>query len=355
MKRLMIFLALVFVIAGCQSATNTPAPKPTVLTYSTPIMLPTLTPQPLTDPELGKLKQQLKAAFDAKDSDKLRDTISFSKWVGSIYRQGGTMPIDPPRGLALSMQFAKDFDLEIDAERPTYEPNWSMNDAGAAEFVRVTPKDGSAPFFAHLLIKHEPGGWRYVGIITRIPYYDAPTVAQLRADTNKYLGKEFMYVGTYQGKENPPSDAGPAPTDNAFLVNTFAGPIWVTMSEAAYVLPLPADVDTKTGQPVRLFGTVKEKNGQSYIEADSVTFISPDDFAHSRGVIEAVDAAARTVKIKSENNGATTLYLPTLAFVSLADGTRGEFADLKVGQTIDAIGVPQKDGTLLVEQLYLAK
>ena len=355
MKRLVLILSLMFVIAGCQNATATPASTATVPAYSTPITLPTLTPQPLTDPELGKLKAQIKAAFDAKDADKLRDTISFSKWVASIYRQGGTMPIDPPRGLALSMQFANEFGLEIDPERPTYEPNWSLNDADTAEFVRVTPKDGTAPFFAHLMINHEPGGWRYVGIVTRIPYYDAPTVAQLRADTNTYLGKEFMYVGTYQGKENAPSEAGPAPNPNAFILNTFAGPIWVTMSEAAYVHALPADIESKKGQPVRLFGTVKAQNGQPYIEADSVTFISPNDFAHTRGVIESVDATTRIVNIKAENGGANVLKIPALGFISLADGTHGKFSDLKGGQTIDALGVPQKDGTLLVEQMYVAK
>lgn len=357
MKQFLFSILVVAVIAGCQSANTTPAPggTATALPYATPILLPTLTPQPLTDPELGKMKAQIKSAFDTKDVDKLRDTISFSKWVASIYRQGGTMPIDPPRGLTLSMQFAKEYDLEIDTERPTYEPNWSMNDADTAEFVRVTPKDGSEPFFAHLMINHEPGGWRYVGIVTRIPYYDAPTVGQLRADTNKYLGKELMYVGTYQGKANPPAEAGPAPNENAFIVNTFAGPIWVTMSDAVYVHALPADIETKLGQPVRLFGTIKEQNGQPYIESDSVTFISPDDFAHTRGVIETVDTATRTVTIKPEGGGASTLKIPELAFISLADGSRGTLAALKAGQTIDALGVPQQDGKLLVEQLYLAQ
>lgn len=357
MKRFVFLILLVAVIAGCQNATPTPTPvaMATAPAYATPIILPTLTPQPLTDPELGKMKAQLKVAFDTRDSDKLRDTISFSKWVGSIYRQGGTMPIDPPRGLTLSMQFANEYGLEIDTERPTYEPNWSMNDVDTAEFVRVTPKDGTAPFFAHLLITHEPGGWRYTGIVTRIPYYDAPTVAQLRADTNKYVGKEFMYVGTYQGNANPPAEAGPAPNENAFLVNTFAGPIWVTMLESPYVLPLPDDLNTKVGQPVRLFGTIKEQNGQPYIESDSVTFIAPDDFAHTRGVIETVDTATRTVTIKPEAGGASVLKIPELGFISLADGSRGTLSDLKAGQTIDALGVPQQDGKLLVEQLYLAQ
>lgn len=355
MKRLVVLILSVIVAVGCQNATATPVPSTATPTVYVMPELPTLTPQPLTDPELGKFKQQLKTAFDAKDGDKMRDTISFSNWVASIYRQGGTMPIDPMHGLDLSLQFVKEFGVEVDPERPTYEPNWSVNDARTSEFARVTPKDSSDPFYAHLFIVHEPGGWRYTGILTRIPYYDAPTIAQLRANTGKYLGKELMYVGTYQGRDNPPAEAGPAPGDKAFVVNTFGGPIWVTMSEADYVLPLPADMNSKKGQPVRLFGTIKEQNGQPYIESDSVSLISEGDFAHTRGVIESVDEAARTVKIKAEDNGAGMLKIPVLGFVSLADGSRGKFSDLKAGQTIDAIGVPKQDGSILVEELYLAR
>lgn len=355
MKRLVVLILLILVAVGCQAATATPVPTSATPTVIAMPELPTLTPQPLTDPELAKLKQQLKTAFDAKDGDKLRDTIFFIQWVASIYRQGGTMPIDPRHGLELSLQFANEYNLEIDPERPTYKPNWSVNDAPASEFVRVTPKDGSEPFYAHLMITHEPGGWRYTGIITRIPYYDAPTIAQLRANTAKYLGKEFMYVGTYEGKENPPVEAGPAPDDKAFVVNTFAGPIWVTLSAAEYVNPLPVDLNSKKGQLVRLFGTIKEQNGKPYIESDSVSFISTDDYGHTRGVIESVDEAARTVKVQAGGSGASVLKIPLLGFVSLADGSRGKLSDLKAGQTMDAIGVPQQDGSLLVEAIYLAK
>jgi hypothetical protein len=356
MKRFVVFVLLAVLTAACQNVGPTPPATGAAPTeYPTILTLPTLTPVPLTDPALIAFKQQLKDAFDSKDGDKLRDTVSFSKWVASIYREGGTMPIDPQRGLRLTLQFINENDLIVDAERNTYEPNWSVNTGDTSEFVLVYPKDGSAPYYAHLMINHEPGGWRYTGIITRIPYYDAPTIAQVRADPQKYNGKEYMYVGTYEGKDNPPAAAGAAPNDKAFIVNTFAGPIWVTMSNANYVFPLDPQADSKKGQLVRLFGTIKLQNGAPYIESDSVTFIAPTDYAHTQGVIEAVDEATRTVSLKPADDGAAKLYLSINSFVSLPDGTRGKFSDLKTGQTIDAIGVPQKDGSLRVEELFISK
>lgn len=355
MKRLILIALIVFAAACQNTSTATPAsgtgPAPTE--FPTIMVLPTLTPVPLTDPALMELKKQLQAGFEANDIDKLQKTISFSKWIASIYKAGGTMPIDPTRGLTLTEQFLKENIVGVDPERPTYEPNWSVNDAAASEFVLVEPKDGSAPYFAHILISHEPGGWRYTGIVTRIPYYDAPTIAQVRANPAKYQDREFMYVGTYEGKENPPTAAGAAPNDNAFILNTFAGPIWVTMSDAPYVLDLPADIASKKGQLARVFGTIKSQNGAPYLEADSVKFISPNEYAHKQGAIQKIDEKTRRVTLALQRGGTAELYLPALAFISRADGTRGELADLKVGQTVDAVGVPQSDGTLLVEGLYL--
>lgn len=356
MKRMLVAFLLLVTVAACQNAKPTgtpasisPAPPATVM------ILPTLTPVPLTDPALTDLKKEVKAAFDAQDIDKLRDTISFSRWVASIYREGGTMPIDPPRGLNLSLQFAKENNLEIDAERPTYEPNWSINEADTAVFVLVKPKDGSAPYYAHLLITHEAGGWRYTGIVTRIPYYDAPTIAQVRAKPTQYEGKEYMYVGTYQGQDNPPSAAGAAPSEQAFIIDTFAGPIWATLSDAPYVFPFPADADSKKGQLVRVFGKIMLKDGAPYLETDSVEFIAPTEYAHTQGVIEKIDANARQVTLKPTNNGIANLHLSELSFVSLPDGARGDFSDLKAGETVDAIGAPQSEGTLLVEELFISK
>lgn len=355
MKRIVLTIFLLVIGVGCLPPNPTSTPAPVTPTTAPIITLPTLTPVPLTDPALAELKRQLKAGFEAQDIDQIRNTISFSKWVASIYREGGTMPIDPQRGLALTQQFLKEYDVELDVERLTYEPNWSINDADTSVFTLVKPKDGSAPYYAHLLITHEPGGWRYTGIVTRIPYYDAPTIAQVRANPSRYEGKEFMYVGTYEGEDNPPAAAGAAPSDNAFVLNTFAGPIWATLSDAPYVFPFPADADSKKGQLMRVFGKFVLKDGAPYLETDSVEFIAPTEYAHTRGTIEKMDANARILTIKPANNGIANLRLSPLSFISRADGTRGSFSDLQVGQTVDAIGVPQKDGSLLVEELFISK
>ena len=360
MKRWIAFVlvCVLALAAACQSTTPTPMPTTAAATatrLAAPIVLPTFTPVPLTDPALAEFKKQLAEAFATNDPDKLRNTVSFNKWIASIYREGGTIPIDPMRGLKLTQQFIGENNLSTDPERNTYEPNWSQNDARTSLFTLVTPKDGSAPYYAHLLISREPSAWRYTGIVTRIPYYDAPTLAQVRANPAKYADQEFMYVGTYKGNANPPAEAGAAPNDKAFILNTFAGPIWVTMLDAEYVRPLPADLDAQKGQLVRVFGKVKTANGKPYLEVDSLDLVSPADFAHTQGTIQSVDEKARTVTLKPNGSDAANLYLSVDSFIGLPDGARGKIADLKAGQTIDAIGVPQENGTLRVEQLYIAQ
>src|SRR5262245_30399797 len=98
--------------------------------------------------------------------------------------------------------------------------------------------------------------------MTRIPYYDAPSVAQLNADPSKYNGKEFMYVGSYQPKSKPPPGGATSPENAAFWLDTFSGPLWVALSAEPYVEPLPVDADGRAGEDVRVFGTIKLDNGK---------------------------------------------------------------------------------------------
>jgi len=360
MKLLLLVSAVLLgaVVAACANSAPTSAPttapQATAIVIPTPIELPTFTPAPLNDPDLLQLKQKLQDGLDKQDGNELMETISFGRWVASIYRQGGTPPIDPPRGLNLTLEFAKENKLEVDLERPTYEPRWSMPGGDTSILVRATPPTGD-PYYAHFYITHEAAAWRYTGILTRIPYYDAPSVAQLQANPKQYDGKEFMYVGAYQRKTNPPQGAGDPPPDAAFVLDTWAGPIWVTMAKQPYTVSPPADANSRAGQNVRLFGTIKLNNGVPYIESDSVQFIEPKDYAHTKGTVKSVDAATRNITIQPEGNGASQLHLTVTTPVWQPDGTRGTLSSIQVGQTVDAIGVPQQDGTLLVEGLWIAK
>lgn len=354
MKRIFVFIALLLSLGACAQAVPTPLPGETPTTIPQ-VVLPTLTPPALDDPALLAVKKLLKQGFDEQSGDILINTISYNKWVASIYRQGGTPPIDPRRGLQLSLEFAKENNLIVDLDRPTYEPKWSVPVGEASVLVLVMPKDGSEPYHAHLYIQHEPSSWRYTGILTRLPYYDAPSIAQIRANPTKYNGKELMYVGAYQPKASAPADAGPAPDNASYVMQTFSGPIWVVMSKELYVANLPADADSHAGQLIRVFGTVKLNNGAPYLESDSVEFIKPNSWAHVQGVVEKVDATGLAVTIKPNGEGASNLKFTKTSFVSLPDATRGKFDDIKTGQTVDATGVPQKDGSLLVEEFFIAK
>jgi hypothetical protein len=355
MKRLVLLFVVPFLFAACQAVpTTTPAPTPQASPFPTPLILPTFTPAPFDDPQLLAVKQALKKGFESGDAETLSQTISFSKWAAAIYRQGGTPLIDPPRALTLAQQFIKENTPQVDPARPAYEPLWSIPLGEAKELVYVTPKDGSEPYYAHLYIQHEPSAWRWAGMLTHIPYYDAPTAAQVRAYPTQYEGKEVMYVGAYQPKSNPPAAAGPAPGKAAFVLDTFAGPLWVTLSEAPYAIPPPANADSKAGQPVRVFGTIKLNNGVPYLQTDSVEFIDPNSWAHVNGTIESVDSAARRVNIKPEGGGPSTLQLTETSAITEPNGARGKLSDLKPGQVIDAVGIPQKDGTLLVEQVFIS-
>jgi hypothetical protein len=356
MKRLLLILGLLFIVIGCATApTPTPSVPLTPTDEPTPIPLPTLTPYPLTDPALHDLKVLLKKGVDDQNSDELQHTVSFIKWVGAIYRVGGTEPIDPVRGLQLTMNFIKEAPVTMDIDRPTYEPVWNVPAGDTAMLALITPKDGSDPFYAHFYIQREPSAWRFTGIMTRIPYYDAPSVAQLRATPDKYAGKEFMYVGAYQPQDKPPANAGTKPDNPAFVLDTFSGPLWVTLSTQKYVVPLPTDADAHAGENVRLFGTIKVNNGAPYLEIDSFQYVKPDSWAHTQGVIGNVDSSTRRVTLKPTGNGASVLQLTETSFISLPDGARAKLDALKAGQTVDATGVPQADGSLLVEELFVSK
>lgn len=354
MKRYLVLLGLMLIVIGC-GGTPTPTAVLTPTDYPTPFPLPTLTPFPLSDPALHDLKVLLKQGVADQNGDELQHTISFIKWVGAIYRVGGTEPIDPVRGLTLTMTFIKENPVVLDIDRPTYEPVWNVPAGDTSVLALITPKDGSDPYYAHFYIQREPSAWRYTGIMTRIPYYDAPSVAQLRAAPDKYAGKEFMYVGAYGKLANAPAAAGAPPDKAIFWLDTFSGPLWVTLSTQKYVVPMPADADSHTGENVRIFGTIKLNNGAPYLEIDSFQFIKPDSWAHTQGIIQNIDSTKRLVTLKPTGNGASVLQLTETSFISLADGTRAKLDALKTGQTVDATGVPQKDGSLLVEELFVAK
>jgi len=355
MKQIFLLCGLMILLAACSDVLPTPRPPPpTNEVVTTPIFLPTFTPAPLNDPDLIQIKKYLKEGLENKDSAPLEKTISYNKWVASIYREGGTPPIDPRRGLNLSLQFAKENQLVVDIDRPTYEPRWSVPVGEATVLVLVTPPEGE-PYHAHLYIQHEPSAWRYTGILTRIPYYDAPTIAQVHADPAKYDGKEYMYVGKYQPISTAPPELGAPPENAWFWLDTFSGPIWVSKTVAPYVGPLPDNADSRAGELVRVFGTVHVKDGKPYIDSDSSDFIDADAWMHVQGTVEKVDSATRVVTIKPNGTGPSTLKLTETTFVSLPDATRGSFEDIKVGQKVDATGVPQKDGDLLVEELFIAR
>lgn len=350
-RKLLLGLGLLLAFSGCTAPTPTVTPFPTS-NYETPITLPTFTPVPLSDPALADLKVLLKKAIETKDRNLLQNTVSYTKWVGAIYRQGGTPPIDPARGLAMTLNFLEDSPVTMDLERPTHEPVWNVPAGDTAVLVLVTPKTGD-PYYAHFYIQREPSAWRYTGIMTRIPYYDAPSVVQLRAAPTKYADKEFMYVGTYQPTSKPPANAGSAPDDAAFALDTFSGPLWIVLSKENYVEPLPTDADSLAGQTVRVFGTVKIDNGAPFLVIDSFEVVKPDTWAHSGGEIESIDAKTLRVNIKAAGGAASVLQLTATSFISLADGTRAKIDALKSGQFVNATGVPQKDGALLVEELFV--
>jgi len=302
---------------------------------------------------LAQVKQLLKQGMEGRDSSALEQVISFSKWAAAIYREGGTPPIDPRRGLTLSLQFAKENSLTVDTERPTYEPVWSVPGGDTSVLVRVQATEGE-PYYAHLYIDREPSAWRYTGILTRIPYYDAPSVAQVRADLTRFAGKEMMLVGRFVPPQAPPARVGTSPTNPAFVLDTFSGPIWVTLLDAAYVEPLPENVTNQPGQLVRVFGTIRLENGSPVLEADSVQRVGTASWNHLHGIVESIDRAARSVTLQSDSGQPTTVRLTETTPVFLANAQRGTLADLAAGMTIDATGVPTEGEELLAEEIFIS-
>ncbi len=296
----------------------------------------------------------LKQGMEQRDAAALEKTISFSQWVASIYRQGGTPSIDPRRGLTLSLEFARENKLIVDLDLPTYEPRWSVPAGDRSLLVLVMPPEGE-PYRAHLYLKHEPSAWRFTGILTRIPYYDAPPVAAVLADPLRYQGREFLYVGEYVSPSRPPQDAGQAPEGAAFVLDTYSGALWVTMLDAPHAVSLPGDADSRQGQLVRVFGTVRLENGIPYLEADSAEFIEPSTWTHVRGRVVELDAADRAVVLETTPGSQVGLKLAETTLIRLPDGTRGTMSDLRAGQQVDATGVPQVDGRVLAEELFIGE
>lgn len=343
-------LLLLMALGACSP--NPPTRTSPALANPTPFRLSTRTPPPLNDPDLLKVKELLKKGMEGQDASALEQVISFGKWTASIYRQGGTPPIDPRRGLNLSLQFAKENQLVVDTERPTYEPNWSAPGGDTAVLVRVQPASGE-PYYAHLYIDREPSAWRFTGILTRLPYYDAPSIAAVRAAPDKYDGKEFMYVGRVVPPRSAPASAGSPPANPAFVLDTFSGPIWVTMLDAPYVQPIPNALLQEPGQLARVFGTVRLERGSPILQADSVQQVPAGKWEHLRGAVTSVDPEARLVTLRTDAGQDEQFRLAETTPVFLANGQSGTAADIQAGVTVDVTGVPTGGNALLAEEVFL--
>jgi hypothetical protein len=92
-----------------------------------------------------------------------------------------------------------------------------------------------------------------------------------------------------------------------------------------------------------------------YLEADSWELVESNAWNSVRGVIEQVDEEAKVVFVRRDGGETSRLRLSELSFVARQDGTPLAMEDLHSGQTVVAEGVPEGEGGLTVEAIFVGR
>lgn len=156
-------------------------------------------------------------------------------------------------------------DVRVEPERPVVEPAGFDAPGEAALLVRRAPGVGDVDS-SHLYWQRTEGGqWQLVGLLTGIPYYDAPSLAEVRAAPAAFTGLEVVLEGEYFVATLPPGIPIEAPHLGQWVLRDASGAsLWVRNATAELGQGIAE------GSPVQVLGVLKVEQGWPFLEVSRV-------------------------------------------------------------------------------------
>ncbi len=277
-----------------QPAVDTKGPRLTLLRPSDGISLPVtiegLAETTAPNVRLAGWSQPLRATDAAIDeTDLLQVTRAISqtlagqqwpalaRWIGAEtftrcqYGGSCTSAVSPADALMTLAGAFRDGDSRVEAERQVMEPPGFVAPGEAVLLIRRTPAVADVDSSHLYLRRSEDGRWRLSGIQTGIPYYDAPSLAEVRAAPAAFAGLEVVLEGEYFVTNLPADLPGDAPRLGEWVLRDASGAsLWVRNDTPEL------GQDITEGGSVQVLGVLKVEQGWPFLQVSLVRPSTPD-------------------------------------------------------------------------------
>ncbi len=219
----------------------------------------------------------VEATDDATDFDQVARVVAgvlarqqwpeLTRWLtdGSFTRceyQGACTTVTSTADALMTLVAAfRDADVRVELGRPVVEPPGFTAPGEAAVLVRRTPSTADVDSSHLYWRRSEDGRWQLSGILTGIPYYEAPSLAEVRAAPAAFAGLEVVLEGEYFVANLPPELPAHAPRLGQWVLRDASGAsLWVRNATPA------VGQGIEEGNPVQVLGVLKIEQGWPFLE-----------------------------------------------------------------------------------------
>ncbi len=355
--RLTILMACVLWVAACLP-TAEPPPQPSTplppATATPSVLVPTTTaapPTPLRD-TYDQFLRILKSAIEKNDEVTLKNLFALN-WFSGRYRADSTQYKSIDDAAAAFKLVRQGATITVDLERPAVEPAWAQKYGERVIVARWQTSDGRDEF-AHLYASRVNGDWRWVALITGIPYYHSPSVSLIRLNPSSFAGREVMLVGEYRGHDKEFKDAPPEGSHTFVIKDASGASVWITATLLpGQELPFKPDDPSSLGKPVRVIGIMQDSGGRPFVVTDSATLVTTETYVNVTGMVKEVAASARVITVFTNSGVPRALALFETSTVDYADGRPANLAAVTTNTKVTALGRPTTGDSILAEQIFI--
>ena len=203
----------------------------------------------------------LSRAIAQGDGPGLAHWLTDKEWVSCTYgRACDPGPHTRAEALATLLRALSGTQAQVEAQRLPVNPPDFQAPGETTVLVRRQSSAG-APSSLHLYLhRRADNAWRVVGVLLDIPYYDAPSLADVRAAPAAFAGREVVMTGFFLSAApgDLPSDA---PRLGQWVLRDSSGAsVWVRNASADLTQ------DLQEGAEVQVFGLLKMEQGWPFLE-----------------------------------------------------------------------------------------
>ena len=207
----------------------------------------------------------LSRAITQGDGPGLAHWLTGEGWVSCTYGQPcDNGPHTTAEALATLLKALGGTQARVDAQHlPVNPPDWQPP-GETTVLVRRQSGSGAADSLHLYLHRRADETWRVVGVLSNIPYYDTPALADVRAAPAAFAGREVVMTGVYltSAPGDLPADA---PRLGQWVLRDDSGAsVWVRNASADLTQ------DLQVGSDVQIFGRLKMEQGWPFLEVRAV-------------------------------------------------------------------------------------